>query len=114
MTELTIRDLADEFGLTLRALRFWEDRKILKPTRRGHERIYTAADRDVVRDIIAWSDAGFTLFEIRELQELRPADRAPLLRLRLPGMKAEAERSHARKLAAIATLLDLAVEDRAA
>jgi DNA-binding transcriptional MerR regulator len=65
----TIGDLAREYGITLRALRFYEDRGLLNPTRIGTTRIYTARDKDCLRTIIKGKQLGFTLTEIRAMIE---------------------------------------------
>ena len=104
MTEFTIRDLASEFSLSLRTLRFWEERKLLKPSRRGFERIYTAGDREAVRHIIAWSTAGLSLMEVGEMQSMSPTVRQRFLQRRLPEIRRSAEQSHAQLIAAIASL----------
>ena len=44
-SSFTIRDLAAEFGVTARALRFYEQKGLLTPDRKGAQRIYSAADR---------------------------------------------------------------------
>lgn len=104
MNEFTIRDVASEFGLSLRTLRFWEERKLLKPTRRGFERLYSETDRETVRDVVAWSTAGLSLFEIREMQSMPPAVRQRLLQRRLPEIRTAAQQSHAQLIAAIDAL----------
>lgn len=63
----TIGDLAREFGLSLRALRFYEDRGLLQPRRRGTTRLYSDSDRSRLRLILKGKQLGFTLAEIREL-----------------------------------------------
>jgi DNA-binding transcriptional MerR regulator len=62
----TIGELAHEFGLTLRALRFYEDRGLLSPRRDGMVRIYTARDRARLSMIVKAKALGFTLTEIKE------------------------------------------------
>jgi DNA-binding transcriptional MerR regulator len=63
----TISDLAREFGVTLRALRFYEDRGLLSPRREGAARIYDARDRADLAVILKGKQLGFTLTEIREM-----------------------------------------------
>lgn len=71
----TIGDLAREFGVTLRTLRFYEDRGLLSPRREGLARIYDARDRDRLSVILKGKQLGFTLTEIRAmLAEERRAD----------------------------------------
>jgi len=63
----TIGDLAREFGVTLRTLRFYEDRGLLSPRREGTARIYDARDRDRLSVILKGKHLGFTLTEIRAM-----------------------------------------------
>jgi DNA-binding transcriptional MerR regulator len=71
----TIGDLAREFGVTLRTLRFYEDRGLLSPRRDGTARIYDARDRDRLSVILKGKQLGFTLTEIRAmLAEERMSD----------------------------------------
>jgi len=63
----TIGDLAREFGTTLRALRFYEDKGLIAPRRDGMTRLYTVADRERLAVILKGKQLGFTLAEIRAL-----------------------------------------------
>ena len=63
----TIGDLAREFSVTLRTLRFYEDRGLLSPRREGTVRIYDARDRDRLSVILKGKQLGFTLAEIRAM-----------------------------------------------
>ena len=63
----SIGDLAREFGVTLRTLRFYEDRGLLSPRRDGTARIYDARDRERLSVILKGKQLGFTLTEIRAL-----------------------------------------------
>ncbi len=63
----TIGELAREFGTTLRALRFYEDKGLLSPRREGMTRLYTLADRERLGVILKGKHLGFTLAEIRAL-----------------------------------------------
>jgi DNA-binding transcriptional MerR regulator len=62
----TIRELAREFGLTLRALRFYEDRGLITPRREGSVRIYSSRERARLSVIVKAKALGFTLSEIKE------------------------------------------------
>ncbi len=64
---LTIRELARDFGITLRALRFYENKGMIAPQRRGASRLYSPADRDRLALILAGKRLGFTLAEIRRM-----------------------------------------------
>jgi DNA-binding transcriptional MerR regulator len=65
----TIGDLAREFEVSLRALRFYEDRGLLRPRRIGSSRLYDARDRERLILILKGKRLGFTLTEIRGLLE---------------------------------------------
>lgn len=62
-----IGDLAAEYGVTLRALRFYETKGLLKPRRAGASRLYSEDDRHRLALIIKGKQLGFTLREIVEL-----------------------------------------------
>ncbi len=65
--DLTISDLARDFGVTLRTLRFYESRGLISPTRSGTTRIYSARDRARLGLILKGKQLGFTLVEIRAM-----------------------------------------------
>lgn len=65
--EYLISDLSREFGVTLRALRFYEDRGLISPRRIGTMRIYDARDRARLGVILKGKQLGFTLAEIQEM-----------------------------------------------
>jgi DNA-binding transcriptional MerR regulator len=65
--EYTIGQMASDFGVTLRTLRFYEDKGMLKPRREGTSRLYAATDRLRLQMILKGKQLGFTLSEIREL-----------------------------------------------
>ena len=66
----TISDLSQEFGVTARALRFYEDEGLIAPTRQGLSRIYSKRDRARLAWILRAKNVGFSLAEIRELIDL--------------------------------------------
>lgn len=63
----TIGDLAGECGITLRTLRFYEAKGLLKPRRSGATRLYSENDRRRLKLIIKGKQLGFTLREIIDL-----------------------------------------------
>jgi DNA-binding transcriptional MerR regulator len=63
----SISDLAREFSVTLRALRFYESKGLLNPKREGNLRLYSADDRAKLARILKGKQLGFTLSEIRAL-----------------------------------------------
>jgi len=67
----TIGDLAREFGVTLRALRFYEDKGLLAPRREGLTRLYSPAERSRLAIILKGKKLGFTLAEIKAMVALR-------------------------------------------
>jgi DNA-binding transcriptional MerR regulator len=66
----SITDLAREFGVTSRTLRFYEDEGLLNPERRGSARLYSRADRARLAWILRGRAVGFSLADIRELLDL--------------------------------------------
>jgi DNA-binding transcriptional MerR regulator len=65
--EFTISELAREFGVTLRTLRFYEDKGLLSPRRHGMARLYSPADRERLALILKGKKLGFMLGEIRQM-----------------------------------------------
>ena len=63
----SIGEVARMFGVTLRALRFYEDRGLIKPMRVGALRLYDPRARERLRIILKGKMLGFTLSEIRQL-----------------------------------------------
>jgi DNA-binding transcriptional MerR regulator len=66
----TIRDLTKEFEVSARTLRFYEEKGLLDPTRRGEQRLYTRRDRARLAYVIAGKQVGFSLEEVREMLDL--------------------------------------------
>src|ERR671929_1496623 len=60
----SIGDLAREFGVTLRALRFYEDKGLLTPRRIGQTRLYSRRDRARLKLVLMGKKVGFSLLEI--------------------------------------------------
>ena len=66
----TIRDLAKEYGVSARTLRFYEEKGLLDPTRRGEQRLYTRRDRARLAYVLAGKTVGFSLEDVREMLDL--------------------------------------------
>lgn len=66
----TITDLTKEFGVTARALRFYEDEGLIAPARVGLSRVYSKRDRARLAWIMRAKNVGFSLNEIREMIDL--------------------------------------------
>ena len=64
---LTIGELSREFGVTLRALRFYENKGLISPQRDGLSRLYSDGDRTRLALILKGKKLGFTLGEIRQM-----------------------------------------------
>ena len=73
-TEFTIRELSKEFDVTPRTLRFYEQKGMITPMRRGASRVYSALDRARVELILRGKRVGFALDEIKEMLDLRFID----------------------------------------
>jgi DNA-binding transcriptional MerR regulator len=69
-TTYSISDLAQEFALTTRAIRFYEDEGLLAPLRRGQTRIYGERERTRIKLILRGKRLGLALSEIRELFDI--------------------------------------------
>ncbi|MEZ8826056.1 MerR family DNA-binding transcriptional regulator [Vibrio amylolyticus] len=74
MQKFKISDLAKEFDVTTRSIRFYEDMGLLYPTRKGNTRIYEHRDKTRLKLILRGKRLGFSLAEIRELFELYDTD----------------------------------------
>lgn len=68
--QFTISDLSNEFGVTARALRFYEDEGLIAPERIGLSRIYSRRDRARLAWIMRAKNVGFSLAEIRDMIDL--------------------------------------------
>ena len=71
----SISDLAKEFGVTTRTIRFYEDQGLLNPAREGTSRIFSNRDRVRLKLALRGKRLGFSLAEIRELFELYDVSR---------------------------------------
>ncbi|MEA2876979.1 MAG: hypothetical protein QOF14_2175 [Hyphomicrobiales bacterium] len=85
-SEFTITELAQEFGLTHRALRFYDSRGLLSPQRDGRRRVFSRADRDRLALIVKGKKLGFTLSEISQMIEAQ-SGRASAHTLKLTAEK---------------------------
>lgn len=77
----TIREIAEEFGITHRTVRHYEDLGLISPERRGTTRVYHRRDRTRLNLILRGKRLGFPLEEIRTIIDLydRPRGRASQL-----------------------------------
>jgi DNA-binding transcriptional MerR regulator len=63
----TITELAREFDITTRTIRFYEDKQLLTPKRRGQQRIYSRTDRTRLKLVLRGKRLGWPLDDIREM-----------------------------------------------
>jgi DNA-binding transcriptional MerR regulator len=66
----TITELANEFDITARAIRFYEDLGLLAPQRAGRNRIYTQRDRTRLKLTLRGKRLGLSLSEIKQLVDM--------------------------------------------
>jgi DNA-binding transcriptional MerR regulator len=69
-TTHTITELAQEFDITPRAIRFYEDVGLLTPGREGRNRVYTHRDRTRLKLTLRGKRLGLTLLEIKQLVDM--------------------------------------------
>jgi len=74
-TTYTISELAKEFGVTTRTIRYYEDHGLLSPKREGLNRVFQNRDRVRLKLALRGKRLGFSLGEIRELFELYDVSR---------------------------------------
>ncbi|GAB3421226.1 MerR family transcriptional regulator [Flindersiella endophytica] len=70
----SITELAEEHGVTLRTIRFYEDRGLITPERRGQQRIFHARDRVRLGLILRGRRLGFSLREIATIVDMYDAE----------------------------------------
>jgi DNA-binding transcriptional MerR regulator len=106
----TITELAAEFALTPRAIRFYEDVGLLTPQRAGRNRVYAQRDRTRLKLTLRGKRLGFTLSEIRTLLDLyeSPTDTLPQLQAFLDTVVHHREILERQRADLDATLEDLA------
>ncbi len=77
----SIGDLAKEFDITTRSIRFYEDQGLIAPARKGQTRIYNQRDRVRLKLILRGKRLGFSLAETGRLFELYDADKSSATQL---------------------------------
>lgn len=70
----SINELAEHFDVTARAIRFYEDKGLITPTRVGSRRVFTKRDRARLQLILRGKRLGFSLGEIAEYLDLYDQD----------------------------------------
>ncbi|TAG34553.1 MAG: MerR family DNA-binding transcriptional regulator [Polaromonas sp.] len=118
-TTYTISDLAKEFDLTTRAIRFYEDMGLLQPQREGsggRNRVYTARDRTRLKLTLRAKRLGLSLVEAKEIIDSydSPRDTAPQLRKFLAILTHHREKLEAQMLDMQANLDELRTQEKEA
>ena len=80
---LGIAELAVEFGVTTRTIRFYEDKGLIAPERRGQRRVYHPRDKVRLQLIMRGKRLGFSLEEIRAMIDMYDADPSEISQLQL-------------------------------
>lgn len=70
----TVTELATELGVTARAIRFYEDKGLINPSRAGATRVYTRREQARMQLILRGKRLGFSLREIKEFLDLYDVD----------------------------------------
>lgn len=83
----SISELAREFGITPRALRFYEDKDMLHPARDGMTRVYSHRDRARVTIIVRLKRLGLPLADIREILDLYALEDGQRAQMRMSLIK---------------------------
>ena len=85
MKDYSIQDLADQFNVTHRALRFYESKGLLAPAKKGHTRIFSERDKTRLMLTLRGKKLGFSLDECRDIIDMydpsQSDDSRQLLRL---------------------------------
>lgn len=113
---LTIGELAREFDLTTRAIRFYEDCGLLMPQRSGRNRVYTQRDRTRLKLTLRGKRLGLTLAEVKELVDMyeSPRDTLPQLKKFLVVLAAHREQLEQQMADLHATLDEVLAQEKEA
>ncbi|MBN3574803.1 MerR family DNA-binding transcriptional regulator [Vibrio neptunius] len=101
-----ISELAKEFDITTRSIRFYEDMGLIQPDRKGSMRIYQRRDRVRLKLILRGKRLGFSLAEIRDLLELYDTNQIDTQLIKMLKIIDEKEAVLKRQLEDITIVLD--------
>lgn len=93
----SITELTKEFGVSTRTLRFYEDEGLIQPERRGRTRLFRAADRHLIAEILRGRRIGFTIAEIREIIQVYKSPPGEAAQLELLMNKVDEKRVELRQ-----------------
>jgi DNA-binding transcriptional MerR regulator len=105
---IRIGDLAEQFGITLRALRFYEDKGLINPKRNGTTRLYSYRDRARLKLILLGRKVGFSLREVKQILDLYNPSESNATQLRVTLEKTKKQQD---KLVAQRNAIDEAITE---
>jgi DNA-binding transcriptional MerR regulator len=100
-----IGDIAQRFGLTLRTLRFWEDKKLIRPVRDGTTQLYPDSEVQRIERIVPMSRAGISLQRIAALLSMAESGYDEACSLFLAGLLLERHDALRKQLAHVEQML---------
>lgn len=106
-----IGEMAKKYGVTLRTLRFYEDKGLLNPQRDGSTRLYTRRDRARLKLILLGRKVGFALRDVKQMMDLYDPNGSNTKQLRLALDKSEKQLARLQKQRA---LIDDAISELSA
>jgi DNA-binding transcriptional MerR regulator len=92
-----IGEMAKTFGVTLRTLRFYEDKGLISPKRDGSTRLYTRRDKAKLKLILLGRKVGFSLRDVKQIMDLYDPNGANTKQLRLTLDKSEKQLARLQK-----------------
>ncbi|MEQ1941962.1 MerR family DNA-binding transcriptional regulator [Mesorhizobium sp. VNQ89] len=92
-----IGDMAKSFGVTLRTLRFYEDKGLISPKRDGSTRLYTRRDKARLKLILLGRKVGFSLRDVKQMMDLYDPNGTNIKQLRLTMDKSERQLARLQK-----------------
>ena len=92
-----IGDVAKQYGVTLRTLRFYEDKGLITPLRDGNTRLYSPRDLSRLRLVLLGRQVGFTLREVKQMMDLYDPASGNARQLRVVVDKSERQLSRLQK-----------------
>jgi len=96
-----IGEMAKKYGVTLRTLRFYEDKGLLNPQRDGSTRLYTRRDRARLKLILLGRKVGFSLRDVKQMMDLYDPTGSNTKQLRLTLDKSEKQLARLQKQRAL-------------
>lgn len=103
-----IGEMAKTYGVTLRTLRFYEDKGLISPLRDGSTRLYSRRDKARLKLILLGRKVGFSLRDVKQIMDLYDPNGANIKQLKLTLEKSEKQLARLHKQRAV---LDEAIGD---